>query len=230
MPADESVAAYTGIRTRLSEVLADLPDARAAVIPVPACPGWTVTDAVAHLYGVESDILEGNLDGVGTGPWADDQVRRFAPLGLHGLLERWNEVSPTVEGMGSAFPARSAAQFVFDAGTHEHDIRGALDRPGGRDAYSVRVGLSFISFALDGLVAEERLPGIELDTPGFRVVLGGSPAPVRLTASGFEVFRSFSGRRSVAQFRALAWDGDPGPYLTFFADSPLRPPDHDLVE
>ena len=229
-PAEESVASYTGIRTRLGGVLADLPDARAALTPVPACPGWTVTDVMAHLYGVESDILEGNLDGVGTGPWADDQVRRFAPLGLHGLLERWNEISPTLEAVGGTFPARSAAQFVFDACTHEHDIRGALDRPGGRDADSVRVGLSFISSVLDGLVAEQRLPGIELDTPGFRVVLGEPPVPVRLSASSFDLFRSFSGRRSVAQFRALAWDGDPGPYLTFFADTPVRPPEGDLLE
>jgi len=228
--AEESVAAYAGIRARLSGVLADLPDAEAAAAPVPACPGWSVTDVVAHLYGVESDILEGNMEGVGTGPWADDQVRRFAPLGLRRLLDRWNETSPTVEAMGGAFPTRSAAQFVFDACTHEHDIRGALDRDGGRDAASVHVGLSFIATSLDGMVTEGRLPGIELATPDFRAVLGEPPVPVRLSAPTFELFRSFAGRRSPAQFRSLAWEGDPAPYLAFFADGPIRPPDRDLIE
>jgi uncharacterized protein (TIGR03083 family) len=229
-PAEESVAAYAGIRNRLSQLLADLPDTDAAGIPVPACPGWTVTGAVAHLYGVESDILEGNLAGVGTGPWADDQVRRFAPLGLRRLLERWNEIGPTVEVMGGAFPPSSAAQFVFDACTHEHDIRGALDRPGARHADSVLVGLTFIASALDGMVAEQRVPGIELDSPHFQAVLGVAPVPVRLSAPTFDLFRSFAGRRSPAQFRALTWEGDPAPYLAFFANGPLRPPDRDLVE
>ena len=229
LPAAESVATYAGIRSRLTEVLDGLP-ADAAAAPVPACPGWTVTDTVAHLYGVESDILEGNLDGVATAPWADDQVRRFAPLGLPKLLERWNETSPAVEAMGAAFPAPVAAQFVFDACTHEHDIRGAVGRAGGRDADSVRVGLSFVTAALDGMVAEGRLPGIELATPDFTAVLGEPPAPVRLTAPTFELFRSFAGRRSAAQFRSLAWEGDPAPFLAFFAEGPLRPPDRDLVE
>jgi uncharacterized protein (TIGR03083 family) len=227
--AGDSVATYAGIRARLTGLLAGLPDEEAAS-PVPACPGWTVTDAVAHLYGVESDILEGNLEGVGTAPWADDQVRRFAPLGLPLLLERWNETSPAVEAMGSAFPARVAAQFVFDACTHEHDIRGALGRAGGRDADSVRVGLSFVAAALDGMVAEGRLPGIELAAPDFGAVIGEPPVPVRLSAPSFELFRSFAGRRSTAQFRSLAWEGDPAPFLAFFADGPLHPPDRDLVE
>jgi uncharacterized protein (TIGR03083 family) len=229
-PAGSSVATYAGIRSRVCDLLAQLPDTEAAAVPVPACPGWTVTDAVAHLYGVVSDILEGNLDGVGTAPWADDQVRRFAPWGLRQLLERWNEASPAVEAMGGGFPARSTAQFVFDACTHEHDIRGALGRPGGRGSDSVHVGLAFIAGALDGLVTEGRLPGVELDSPDFHAVLGEPPVPVRLSAPTFELFRSFGGRRSPAQFRSLAWEGDPAPFLAFFAGGPIRPPDEDLVE
>ena len=78
----EAVFAYAGIRHRTTELLADVSDAEAGATRVPACPAWSVTDVVAHLYGVQRDILDGNLEGVATEPWADDQVRRFAPLGL----------------------------------------------------------------------------------------------------------------------------------------------------
>jgi uncharacterized protein (TIGR03083 family) len=223
------MAAYAGLRRRLCDLLSAVTDEEAAA-PVPACPGWTVTDVVAHLYGVESDILEGNMDGVGTGPWADDQVRRFSPLGLRQLLDRWDNTSPTIEARGGAFPPQPAAQFVFDACTHEHDIRGALGRPGARTAGSVIVGLTFIASALDDTVRRQRLPGIELDTPDFHADIGSGPRPAQLSTSTFELFRSFAGRRSPDQFRALGWHGDPAPFLAFFGDGPLRPPDQPLLE
>ena len=137
---------------------------------------------------------------------------------------------PPSRRWGATSRPASAAQFVFDACTHEHDIRGALGRPGGRGSDSVHVGLAFIAGALDGLVTEGRLPGVELDSPDFHAVLGEPPVPVRLSAPTFELFRSFGGRRSPAQFRSLAWEGDPAPFLAFFAGGPIRPPDEDLVE
>jgi hypothetical protein len=53
---------------------------------------------------------------------------------------------------------------------------------------------------------------------------------VRLEASAFDLFRSFGGRRSLDQIRALDWRGDPEPFLTIFADSPVRPRATALVE
>jgi uncharacterized protein (TIGR03083 family) len=226
----QSVAAYAGIRLRLTELLGDTPEDTAASTTVPACPDWTVTDVVAHLYGVEVDIGEGNLAGVGTAAWADDQVRRFAPLGLPQLLERWNETSPDFEIRGQAFPPAAAAQFVFDACTHEHDIRGALDLAGARDADSVTVGLTFVESALGVLVGERRLPALELDSPQFGTTIGTGPVTVRLSTSAFELLRAFSGRRSPPQIRTLPWQGDPTPYLGVFDHGPLKPPTLPLIE
>lgn len=226
--AAESSFAYAGIRQRLTELLAGTSDDTAAATPVPACPEWTVTDVVAHLYGVEVDIMEGNIEGAGTAAWADDQVRRFAPLGLQKLSDVWNETSPKVEAMGSTFPPRVAAQLVFDAGTHEHDLRGAIGCPGARDTDSVVIGLTFIADSLRSLVEERELPGIELDSPHFETSIG--PEPVRVSASTFELFRAFAGRRSPDQILALPWQGDPTPYLEVFDRGPLQPPVRPLIE
>ena len=185
---------------------------------------------MAHLYGVEADILAGNLDGVGTSAWADDQVRRFAPTGMHELLERWNQVGPDVEALGGGFPPRVAAQFVFDACAHEHDIRGAFGWAGARDADSVVVGLTFVEAALLQLAADRQLPDLELESPYFEATIGAAPTPARLSTSTFELFRTFGGRRSLSQIHDLPWQGDPDPYLELFSTGPLTPPAQPLIE
>ena len=44
----------------------------------------------------------------------------------------------------------------------------------------------------------------------------GAPARASVAASGFELFRCLTGRRSRAQIAALAWSVDPEPYLDAF--------------
>jgi uncharacterized protein (TIGR03083 family) len=227
---ETALSAYGGVRRRLTELLGDIGDEIGATIIVPGCPAWSVTDTIAHLTGACIDILEGNLEGVGTTPWADHQVERFSSLGLAGLLERWAETGPVVESLAAAFPRASASQFVFDATLHEQDIRGALDRPGGRDAESVLVGLGFLEGALDSFVRSNSLPTLGLVSPEWSTVAGDGPPSVTVEASRFELLRTFGGRRSAEQFLALSWSGDPVPFLRIFDDTPLELRDVALVE
>ena len=54
---------------------------------------------------------------------------------------------------------------------------------------------------------------------------GCGPPAAELTADAFELFRTLSGRRSLDQVRALAWDGDPEPNLDLLTPYPMpRPP------
>ncbi|MGA2209155.1 MAG: maleylpyruvate isomerase family mycothiol-dependent enzyme [Acidimicrobiales bacterium] len=232
MLVDQTVAleAYGEVRDRLTQLLADLDDASGAATTVPGCPAWSVTDTVAHLTGACIDIVDGNLEGVGTTAWADDQVARFSNLGLARLLQRWGEVGPVVQSLAPAFPRPEASQFVFDATLHEQDIRGALGRPGGRDAECVGVGLGFLESALDSFVRSNGLATLALVSPEWTAVAGEGAPSVRVEASRFELLRSFGGRRSTEQFLALPWTGDPVPYLAMFDNSPLELRDSPLVE
>jgi uncharacterized protein (TIGR03083 family) len=225
-----ALSAYADVRGRLTALLADIDDVAGAATVVPGCPEWSVTDTIAHLTGACIDIVDGNLDGVGTSPWANRQVERFSRLGLAGLLNRWAEVGPVVESLAPAFPRSSAAQFVFDATLHEHDVRGALDRPGARDAESVGVGLGFLEGALDAFVRSNALPTLGLVSPDWSTVAGDGSPSVTVEASRFELFRTFGGRRSTEQFLGLPWSGDPVPYLAMFDDSPLELRVEPLVE
>jgi hypothetical protein len=176
------------------------------------------------------DIVDGNLEGVGTTPWADKQVARFSSLGLAGLLKRWAEVGPVVESLSAMFPRVATSQFVFDATIHEQDIRAAIDRPGARDAESVFVALGFVEDALDSFVRSNALPTLRVVSPEWSIVAGDGEPSVTVEASRFELFRTFGGRRSVEQFLALSWSGDPIPYLRIFDNSPLELRDVPLVE
>ena len=51
--------------------------------------------------------------------------------------------------------------------------------------------------------------------------MGEGEPEVEVEASTFELFRSFGGRRSEAQIRALPWTGDPGPYLAMLDAGPV---------
>ena len=200
---------------------------------MPACPGWTVTGALAHVVGVCIDVADGAIGAdVGTAAWADSHVTRFASLGVAGLLARWAEVGPTIDSLEGLMPPAMASQFVFDATSHEHDIRGALDLPGGRDTDAIDVSLGFVSHAIDGSLRARHLAPITWVTPDWTMTVGspddGSPTTVEATS--FELFRTFGGRRSVDQITSLPWSTDPAAYLPLFEMGPLRPPAVAIIE
>lgn len=125
-------AVYAEGRERVSGLVAELDVAGAATV-VPACPAWSVKDVLAHLTGICADIMAGNIEGVATDPWTAAQVdaRRSATIGE--VVAEWNEVAPQVEAMAAGF-GPAGHQWVGDFATHEHDVRGALGRPGARDS------------------------------------------------------------------------------------------------
>ena len=109
---------------------------------VPATPEWRVHDVLAHLVGVTDDVVNGRLDGhrerrVDAG--AGRRARRDVPTAE--LLAEWDELGPQFEAMLAAAPAEIAGQALFDAATHEHDLRNALGVPGARDSDAVDIGL-----------------------------------------------------------------------------------------
>lgn len=211
--------AYRGVRTRVRDLVTS-GDVDAAAT-VPCCPSWTVADVVAHLAGVVDDALAGRLDGVATDPWTQAQVdsRRGRPV--DDVLDEWDGLGPTFEAVLDSF-GPAGWQAVFDATTHEHDVRGALARPGARDSDAV---LGALAFAVEGMAQAAAARG----TPVPRLVStdgrswGDDGAPASLTASPFELMRSLSGRRSLEQIAALDWSGDVDAVLPAFTWGPFRP-------
>lgn len=227
-PPDPSIIAthYGASRDRLTELLSEPVTGWAT--PVPACPGWTVHDVVAHLVGVIEDAAAGRLSGPPNEEQTAAQVDRHRGDDPEMLLATWDRLAPGFElGIveSAAWPA------LFDVLSHEHDLRGALDRPGARDVEGVQLAADLLlRWCRTTVPVEVHLDG-RLDSARTVVVRGrdtGDAPALGLSTTSFEVLRFRLGRRSPRQVAALPWTGDPGPVLAELFT--FGPAEHDLVE
>lgn len=218
---------YAATRARVRALLDGATDAEAAT-PVAACPAWQVRDVVAHVGGLASAL------GSGKGPaggdvqaWIDALVdeRRGRPLAE--LLDEWDAAGPAIDAALAAM-GPGGGQLVYDAVAHEHDIRHALGRPGERDSTGVRACADAMSMLLARDLAAHDLPAVRITSGGRTWDVGTGEPELAIALDPFELIRVFGSRRSVAQLRALAWEGDLDRYLPGLAHLPF--PESDLHE
>jgi uncharacterized protein (TIGR03083 family) len=218
-PEVDLVHVYSDARARVLDLVAGL-SPEDATMPVPACPGWSVHDVVAHLTGNVEDVLAGRLTGPPTDEQSAAQTARHRNERIRQVLEIWCEMAPDFEKIISAFDVWPAA---IDVVSHEQDIRGALGRAGGRDIPAVRT-------------CAEKVIGWW--SPPSPIVLYVDDQPIRcgpdegepigLRTTHFETLRFRMGRRSRRQLAALDWSGDPIgviDHMVVFGPSP-----YDIVE
>lgn len=214
---------------------------------MPACPGWTVRDVLAHVTGIAADAAQGRYFSGAADAWRDERLaqardaytaaqvaaRRDRPVAA--LVAEWAGWAAVLEPMlagvaplpaGSPGWLRSAP--VADLAVHLHDVRGALARPGDRDAQVTHLGLRIYARWLGRRLDEGERPALRLRAGDQEWVEGAGPLAAALAADPFELFRALSGRRSLDQVRTLAWDGDPRPYLDVLP--PYRMPPSPLLE
>ncbi len=192
--------AYRDLRERVSALVAEL-DEDGWERTVPHCPDWTIRQTLAHMAGVVDDAINQNMAGVATAAWTQAQVDNRAGRTGPEIIDEWNAYAPFVEAVATQ-RGMAISQLLFDAATHEHDLRHALATPGHRESTAVAVATGFVARQL------AQLPG---GSP-VRIVIDGSEVsgdetadtPV-LTATAFDVIRCFGSRRSRAQVEALDW-------------------------
>jgi uncharacterized protein (TIGR03083 family) len=203
---------YADVRLRITDLVGGL-DADRARTPVPGCPGWTVHDVVAHATGVVADVNAGNLDGAATDPWTERQVAERRDTPLADVLAEWSEQAATFEPKLDEYPKGISRTLLIDLVTHEHDVRGALGTPGGREGEAYEIARKGFAVGLAKSIEEHGLPGLRLAAPDWSFDAGPDPQVSVGTKDSFELFRALAGRRGRAQVLAYDWSGDPAPYL-----------------
>jgi hypothetical protein len=174
--------------------------------------------------------MTGNLHGVATDEWTTAQVAKRRDWPFEKVLTLWDEHASAIEPVMNDFPPVSIGQMVFDAVTHEHDVRGALGTPGGRDAPAVEIAFDWGIARLSERFVHEGLGTLVLDTDvGTRDVGEGEPT-VALRTSRFELVRAMTGRRSAPQVRAYDSDGTVEPEHLLLSTTIFTLPDSDIVE
>ena len=159
MLAAMSAEAVRRDQGRITGIVSALPEDQ-LLAPVPCTPGWTCRMMLCHLVGVPADVAGGRVDGAGTPPWTAAQVEARCERAVQELLDEWAEVAPQLEKMldGGSPVARTLADIVC----HEHDLRGALGRPGARDSEAVDFALQMVIGGLGNRITEAGLPALHL--------------------------------------------------------------------
>jgi uncharacterized protein (TIGR03083 family) len=219
--------AYYELRTDVIALARARPDDLEATAP--ATPEWRVRDVLAHLGGVCDDVVHGNLAEVGTNPWTATQVEKRRDWTVDEILAEWEQHGGAVDELIDQAPPGLFGQLLFDAWTHEQDIRGGLRAPGGRDSMAAARSYEWATEALEGRDRGEGRPELSLVTEKTVCVVGSGAPSVTVRAEQFELLRAMTGRRSTAQVRAYAWDGRPDPERLLLAPF-FHPPVDDLVE
>ena len=207
---ERQAAAYRAVRERTCDLARATPPVDLDRI-APATPEWRVRDVLAHLVGVPADALAGRLDGVATEPWTAAQVDVRRQVSIEALLAEWDELGPQFEAALVVMPDALASQAVFDAMTHEADVRQALGVPGGRDCDAVAVAFEF---ATRGRTAMGR-PAIRVVSETGATISGVGDVQATIEASCFEFVRAIAGRRTAEEIAAYRSDGvlDPASLL-----------------
>lgn len=212
MTNEELLAAYDQVRARCTTIGRSLSAEQAAIVSA-CCPAWTVKDLFAHMTGVAVDIIEGNLDGVATEPWADAQVARRAGDDLATVMAEWQATHEQIDAFLRKLATQIPPPFFIDAWTHEWDVRQTLGLASEPDLALPRYVRDTLlprlqEKARDHGIAPTRLV-VEDGAQSTDVVLGtGEPESV-VAMSLFELMRVTMGRRSRAQIEALGGGADP---------------------
>lgn len=221
-------AIYAETRERISELVRSLTPEE-LVAPVPTTPAWNTRDIVGHLAGVASDAVTGNIEGLGTDPWTAVQVDARRDMTLEEVLTEWAGHSKVMEPVLDTAPP-PVIRMIADCYLHEQDIRGAVGRPGARDAAAVDVSLDIVLYGLGTRLAAADLSGLRFRAGAREWVAGSSTPGATVTApDAYELLRCLYSRRSWAQVEALRWDGDePSRYRDTFGRFPFAT--QDIIE
>jgi uncharacterized protein (TIGR03083 family) len=210
---------YQETRERIIALVTGLDDA-AWSTAVATCPGWSVRDVVAHLAAVAEDWARGRLTGPPTDEETAAQIARFGGYDAAQILAAWTDAAAQLDHMAETTGVEPP---LGDIICHEHDLRGAIGRPGARDSAAVW----YIS---DRLLTNLRPPvplRVTVEDAQYRSGPDGG-AEIRLRTMRFEALRWRTGRRSRAQLAAMDWSGDPTPVLDHLYM--FGPADADIVE
>lgn len=224
---DERLAGeYHRSRLRMRSLVREL-DPAGAQRRVPACPAWTIADLLAHLSGLAGGYGTGRVPDGDRQAWLDGFVAERSGRELGQIMAEWDGVGPLLEQEIATRPERRWP-LVYDVIAHEHDLRGALGRPGARVGTTIRLGLELGLRITANDLGRYDLPALRVVAEGMNLVAGDGPPELTLEASAFEAFRLLGSRRTLAEMRAAAFAGDVDRYLPGLVH--MRLPTHSLGE
>lgn len=198
--------AYRDARHRVTAIAEALGDHQLRA-PVPAAPGWTVHQLLAHLVGGAADAATGRVDGAGSDDWTARHVAERQHTPLKQLLAEWRHAGPIVEsqlaGVQFTGPNLAADLICHEADLHEALGLPTVDRTHWQDPFldtMMRLLVRRLRPISSIWIRDERGNEwhCESDRPTFT-----------LHVDGYELLRAMFSRRSRRQIAAWQWSAAP---------------------
>jgi uncharacterized protein (TIGR03083 family) len=195
----------------------------------PATPEWRARDLLAHVAGVCDDVVNENLEGLGSDAWTAAQVDKRRGWTVDDIVGDWEHNAEALDALIDQTPTGTFGQLLFDTWTHEQDLRGGLAMPGGRDSDAAARSYAWATARLDERESGAARPALAITTETDTQLVGVGDPVAEVSVSRYELLRAMTGRRSVAQLRAYEWRGDADPERLVLAAF-FHPPAGDLRE
>jgi uncharacterized protein (TIGR03083 family) len=206
-PTPEQIAhseAYRTTRERITDLVrAASPDALEATAP--ATPEWRARDVLAHVVGVATDVVNGNVAEAGGDGWTAVQVDARRDRSIDQMLDEWGESGRQVDAFVLALPTEITGQLIADTVTHEHDLRHAFGAPAARDSDALTLGVAWVLDVLGRMYDAAGEPALRLEYDGGESTSGTVEPMITLRTSTFELARAVTGRRTLDEIRAYDW-------------------------
>lgn len=205
------VDAYRSGHARVVALVEGLPDDRWGRA-VPACPGWSVRDLLAHLVGTAADVATRRTAGFAGPEWTAAHLRDRTGADVGTLLAEWES---HLEATTAALEERRVPTAVVgDLLVHEGDLVEALGAPQPPwDGWASTASV-LVRQVVKGIRGRETLV-VRAGGTEWRSPEDSAEGAVRsvLRVDLYELYRGLSSRRSRAQMRRWDWDGSADPWV-----------------
>lgn len=224
---------YEETRSQIIEQVRDLDDESLAR-PVPATPGWTIKDVVAHLTGDAACVIRADFpreffaafgDPAAVevlNAWTAKMVDERRDRSLDEIIDEWDREAAVLTDMmrsgewPNEIPMFADRVMLTDLTVHQQDLNGALGIEAERDGVPIKLGVGGYIGVMGLRLQSDGGPTLRLVTPEKTWLAGVDEPAATVTATRFEFFRALSGRRSWDQVLDYDWAGDPEPFRKYF--------------
>lgn len=199
---------YHRARARFGDLATSLRDDELAKT-VPACPEWSVFDVVRHCVGMPLALGAGRFPTGDIDGWIQEIVNSHRGASVSELLASWDEPFPALDEMLD----HGGYLLFIDLVTHEHDVRHAVGKPGGRDDPEVAECIPLMLRDLGSIAQHRGLGAIEVRV-GDRSWTSHAVKPEwSIVVTAFEAIRVLESRRTAAEIRSTPGTGDCEPFI-----------------
>lgn len=217
------LAAYRRTRNRICALMLTT-DAVDRQSLVPACAPWRTHDLLAHVVSMPVAITAGRAPTGEITAWLSELVAERSEQSAEELVAEWLNLDASLPGLLSG---RSAVLFG-DLAVHEHDLRGALQRPD-HAALEVDVLMPRTLAAFATPLRSAGLGSIAVAHEDRRWQSHDAEPGWTLHTDPWTAVRAVNSRRTASELMALESTGDVVPYLPIL-DAHLPLPDATLAE